>query len=288
MKIAIVGGYGKMGRWCAAFMLKAGFKVLLIGRSEQKLLDAKKEIGDIETSSRLESVKSAEVILLSVPIDNFEEVVKELGPHVSPGKTVIDITSIKEIPVKLMHKYLKATTLGVHPMFGPGARDASGQNFVLTPTNKNEKALSEKVRQYLEAQGAQVTVLTPQKHDELMAVVLGLSQLLALVSADTLLAIDEPGKTREVSGSTYKLLLTLAKSVVSENPQFCASLQMNLPVLKVGECFREKLASWIELVANKDRQAFIRKIDELRCKFEETEPDFERAYQDMYKLVGGL
>ena len=119
-----------MGRWCAAFMLKTGWKVLLIGRNKQKLLDAQEDLGDIETSSSLESVKSAGVILLSVPIDSFEEVVRELGPHVSPEKVVIDITSIKETPVKLMHKYLKATALGVHPMFGPGAKGVSGQNFV--------------------------------------------------------------------------------------------------------------------------------------------------------------
>ena len=277
-----------MGRWCAAFMLKEGFRVLLIGRNKQKLLDARKELGDVEISSEPESVKSAEVILLSVPIDSFEAVVKELSPHVSPDKVVIDITSIKEQPVKLMHQYFKATVLGVHPMFGPGATGISGQNFVLTPTNEKEKSLAEKVKRFLKTRDAQVNVMTPQRHDELMATVLGLSHFLALVSADTLLSLNKLGESQKVSGSTYKLLLTLAKSVVSEDPQFCASLQMNLPVLEVENCFQDKLASWIELVANKDRQVFVQKMSELRRSLEKAEPDLKQAYRTMYKLVEGL
>jgi hypothetical protein len=39
--------------------------------------------------------------------DNFEEVVKEIAPHIEKEQKVIDITSVKEEPVRIMHKYLK-------------------------------------------------------------------------------------------------------------------------------------------------------------------------------------
>ena len=77
--------------------------------------------------------------------------------------------------------------LGIHPVYGPGARDIVEQNFVLTPTNEKETALAPNTRQYLEARGARVTLMTPREHDKMMAVVLGLSHFIALVSIDTLL-----------------------------------------------------------------------------------------------------
>lgn len=279
-----------MGRWCADYLLQDGREVLLIGRDEKKLLKAKQELGSVEVSSSLKAVKGAEVILLSVPIDSFEEVVKGLCPYISPPQIVLDITSIKEIPVRVMLKHIKnAVTLGVHPMFGPGARGIAGQNFVLTPTSEKERALAQKVRQYLETRGARVSLMTPVEHDKMMAIVLGLSHLVAIASADTLSSLNKIKQTKIVSGSTYKVLLTLAESVISEDPEFCASLQMNLPdVAKIERLFQKKIASWVDLVENKDRKEFIQRMNTLRERLKKEAPDFEKAYQNMYKLVEGL
>ncbi len=277
-----------MGRWFAGFLLQEDWEVLLIGRDERKLLKARRELGNVEISCSLETVEGADAIILSVPIDSFEKVVEELSPHVSANQVVIDITSIKEIPVKVMHKHLKeATTLGVHPMFGPGAKGIAGQNFVLTPTREDERTLAEKVRRYLETRGARVTTITPREHDQMMAIVLGLPHLLAIASADTLLSLNKLGQTREVGGSTYKVLLTLAESVISESPEFCASLQMGLPVAKIESLFQKKLASWVEIVASKDREKFIQRMNGLRNRLEEVEPDLEQTYRNMYKLIEG-
>jgi len=290
LKIAIIGGYGKMGRWCADYLLQDGWEVILIGRDAQKLQEAKQKLGSVELSTSLSSVKSTDVILLSVPIDSFEEVVKNIRPYVSPHQVVIDITSIKEIPVKTMHKYLKnAVTLGVHPMFGPGAKGIKNQNFVLTPTSGPEKALAEKVRQYLENKGARVTLMSPEEHDGMMAIILGLSHFVAIVAADTLVSLDKIKQSKAISGSTFKVLLTLVQSVISEDPQFCASLQMNLPdVARIERLLQKKLASWADLVASKNRPEFVKRINELKDKLKKDAPDFEKAYQNMYKLVEGL
>ncbi len=289
MKIAIIGGSGKMGRWLANFLLKAGREVIITGRNRRKLLEAKQQLG-IEVATNVEAVKRADVILLSVPIDNFEAVIKQICPYIRPEQIIIDITSIKVSPVEIMHKHIKrGVTLGVHPMFGPGARDITGQNFVLTPTNKNERALAQKVGDYLETRGARVTSMTPHQHDEMMSVILGLSHFIAIVSADTLLSLDKLKLMRAISGSTYKVWLTLVASVISENPEFCASLQMNLPDGgEVKKLFQRRLEAWADLVENKDRRKFIRKMNVLKNKLEKDDPDLARAYENMYKLIEGL
>jgi len=289
MKIAIIGGSGKMGRWFANFLLKDGYEVVITGRNEGKLLKAKRQLG-VDAATNVEAAKQAEVIIISVPVDNFEEVVEQICPYTHPEQVIIDITSIKAFPVEIMHKHIKrGLVLGAHPMFGPGARGIANQSFVLTPTNEEETALAQKIREYLETRGARATLMNPDEHDEMMAVILGLSHFIAIVSADTLLSFDKLKQMRAIGGSTFKLLLTLAEGVISEDPEFYTSLQMNLPnIAEVEKLFQRRAKTWADLVENKDRDKFAQRMNELKDRLYQVNPDFGKAYEDMYKLVEGL
>lgn len=276
-----------MGWWFADFLLKEGQEVIIIGRNEKKLLEAGQQLG-VETSTSLEAVSRTDVVLISVPIDSFEEVVKQLQPHINPEQIIIDITSVKVMPVAIMHRYIKkALVLGTHPVFGPGARDIVNQNFVLTPTSEKETALAENIQQYLEARGAGVTLMTPQEHDEMMAVILGLSHFIAIVSADTLLNFDKLKQMKTISGTTYRVLLTLVESVLSEDPELYASLQMNLTgITNTEQLFLESAKTWADTVRNKDRPEFVRRMNDLKDRLEKIDPDFGQAYENMYRLLG--
>ncbi len=286
MKIAIIGGSGKMGQWFARFLLNDGKQVLIIGRNEKKLLDIRQKL-EVEVTTNVERVKDADVILLSVPIDSFEQVVKQIALHTHSDQVIIDITSIKVLPVETMHKHIKAgLVLGMHPVFGPGAKDLANQNFVLTPTDEKETSLAQKVKHYLEDRGAHTTLMTPQEHDEMMAIVLGLSHFIGIVSADTLQSFDKFKRMKEIGGTTYKLLQTLVESVISEDPKLYASLQMSLPnIAQIEEVFQRKSKAWADLVKNRDGQEFIKRMSALRNRLEKDDPDFGRAYENMYKLL---
>ena len=275
-----------MGRWFADFLSKEGKEVVISGRNQEKLLEAKRQLG-VEIASNVEAVRGADVVLISVPIENFEEVIKQVSPYIKPGQAVIDITSIKIFPVDMMHQHLKAgLVLGAHPLFGPGARGMTNQNFVLTPTSEEEQALAQKIMGYLEARGGRVTLMTPDEHDEMMSVVLGLSHFIAIVSADTLLSFDKLKQMEAVSGSTFKFLLTLVESVISEDPELYASLQINLPkVTEIEELFQRSTKTWADIVKNKDRREFVNRMNDLREKLEKSHPDFREAYEKMYKVI---
>ena len=289
MRIAIIGGSGKMGRWFANFLLKDGKEVIISGRNERKLLEAKRQLG-VEVASNAEAAKSADAVLLSVPIESFEAVVKEISPHIKPRQVVVDITSVKVFPVTAMQKHLKTDlVLGTHPLFGPGAKGVANQNFVLTPTNDEERALAQKIKKYLETRGAKVSLMTPKEHDEKMTIILGLSHFIAIVSADTLIGSDKLKQPGAIGGITYKVLLTLVESVISEDPELYASIQMNLPnITEIEEVFHKKVKAWADLVKNKDRQEFVRQMNNLRNRLEKSNPDFGKAYENMYKLAAGL
>ena len=286
-KVAIVGGYGKMGRWFARFLLGEGLQVVIAGRDRVKLDEAARELG-CQAASNEEAVKQADAVILSVPIDSFEATAREIAPSVKPGQYVFDITSVKAHQVEIMHKYLSGCrVLGTHPMFGPGAESMAGQRIVLTPTDDGEKSVAAQLRGYLEGRGASVAIMSPLEHDELMSIVLGLSHFIALVSADTLLSLGKLKEAAHVSGTSFRLLLTLAEAVTSEDPGFYSSLQMNLPgMAKIEEIFLAKADSWLDLVRHGDRENFARRMNYLRSKFSDVDPGFADAYNNAYRMLG--
>jgi prephenate dehydrogenase len=289
MKVAIIGGSGKMGQWFARFLSKDGKEVVLIGRSQSILKAAKSQL-NVSVTTNIEDAKIADVILISVPVDHFEEVVKQLSPHTHSDQIILDITSVKVLPVEVMHRHIKrGQVLGTHPVFGPGARSLANQNFVLTPTNEQETKLAEKARDYLETKEAKVRFMTPQEHDDMMAVILGLAHFIAIVSADSLIKFKRLREMEDISGITFKVLLTLVESVLSEDPELYASLQMHLPSLPdFQKQFQQSCQDWADLVKKKDRQEFIRRMKAIRVKLKANNPDFGNAYDNMYRIAGGL
>lgn len=271
MRVAIIGGAGRMGLWFTKFFLDQGTSVIVSGRNKEKLLKAKDEFG-VEISDNINAVRCADRVLICVPMEDFEDVVKEIHSYVKPKQVVMDICSIKEFPVDMMHKYIKkGTMLGTHPMFGPDTKTIKDQNFILTPTNAREKQFANEFKAWLEERKAKVSIMSPRKHDELMSVVLGLSHFIGIVACDTLLSKANFAETKKVAGTSYKLLSTLAERVVSQDPNFCAGLQTNLPnVDEIEGLFYQKAGEWLEIVKKKDKSRLADKIESVKIKLEKS------------------
>jgi len=258
MKTAILGA-GKMGVWFARFCRENGEEVIISDRKKEKLAKIGKEIG-VETDNFVGAVKKADNIIICVSIDAFEEVVKKIAPSVREGQTVVDICSIKEQPVRIMHQYLrKALVLGTHPVFGPGSRNVKNKAYILTPTNAQEEEFADKYKKWLEKVGARVFTMSPRKHDELMSVVLGFPHFLGLVACDTLLEQTYYPESKKVAGTTYQMLFTLAEATAMENPELFSSLQFNLPEMQnLEKLFIEKAGEWLQLIKQKNSEAKLR------------------------------
>jgi prephenate dehydrogenase len=285
MRIAVLGA-GKMGVWFAKFFLAEGYSVVVADRKKEKLSKLKKELA-VETADFAEAVTNADRVLICVSISAFEEIVKKISPVVRDGQIVMDICSIKDLPVETMHKHLKGgLILGMHPVFGPGSTTIENKTFVLTPTTPEEEAFAEDFKKWLETKKARVFVMSPQKHDQLMSVVLGLPHFLGLVACDTLLEQADYSETKDVAGTTYRMLFTLAEVAALENPGLFASLQLSLPELeKLENSFIEKATEWLNLIKQKDRAAIASKMERLKSKLMKANGDYERSYKIMYKML---
>ena len=286
MRIAIIGT-GKMGRWFAQFFKNEGYSVVVSSRTRSKAEALTGELGIELADTNVAAVEGADWILLCVSLDGLEPVLKEVGSHIKDGQAVMDISSIKEIPVNLLHKYVaNGVTLGTHPVFGPGAKGVAGQNFVLTPVNPEEKRFAETFKDWLEARDARVEIMEPRRHDELMSLVLGFPHFVGLVAGDTLLDNLNYVEAKQVGGATYKLLLTMAGAVAAEEPMFYSNLHMSLPeVEKIEGLFLEKAEEWLKLVKEKDCSGFRRKMEQVKKRLREVDPDHEKYYKLMYRLL---
>src|SRR3990172_6942715 len=152
VKTAILGA-GKMGVWFVKFCKENGEQVILADRKQEKLIVLGREL-EVETADFAEAVKKADNVMICVSISAFEEVVKKIAPFVREGQTVVDICSVKEQPVKIMHKYIeKALILGTHPVFGPGSQGVQHKAFILTPINAREQEFAAKYKSWLEKVG---------------------------------------------------------------------------------------------------------------------------------------
>jgi prephenate dehydrogenase len=286
MRIAIIGA-GKMGVWFAKFYLSKGYSVILAERKKEKIANLRKQLQVDTTTDFKEAVTGADQVLICVSLNAFEEVVKTISPALKQGQVVMDICSIKDSPVKTMHQNVKdALVLGTHPVFGPGSNGVKNKAYILTPTNAHEEKFAEEFKKWLEQEEAHVFVMSPKRHDELMSVVLGLPHFLGLIACETLLEQKDFSKTKKVAGTTYRLLFTLAEATALETPDLYASLQMNLPELgKIEDLFMAKAEEWLRLIKTKDVEAIVKRMEHLKSKLMETDSDFAKSYEVMYKML---
>lgn len=177
--IGIIGGVGGIGRWFAAFFEKEGHAVHVSGR---------------DTGLRpAEMAGACPVVIVSVPIGVTEAVIGEVGPHMKTNSLLMDLTSLKKGPVRAMLETSSSEVIGLHPLFGPGVQSLEGQNIVLCPARGDR--WPPWVRDVLGKGGANLIETTPERHDEIMAVVQALNHLDTIVLG---LAIRRRGIAREV------------------------------------------------------------------------------------------
>lgn len=285
MRTAILGA-GKMGVWFAKYCKSKGDTVVLAARNAEQLAKLGDELG-VETADFPTAVKGADRVIICVSISSLEEVVKKIASATHKGQPVMDICSIKQYPVDVMHRYLKdALVLGTHPVFGPGSNGVTHKAYVLTPTNPQEVAYAEEFKRWLEREGAHVFTMTPEKHDELMAIILGFSHFVGLAACETLIEHPAYKESKTLAGTTYRMLFTLAEAVAQETPDLYANVQTKVPGLeKIEELFIANAQEWLDLMKKKDSAGIMARMDRLRERLAKVDGDYGKSYETMYRML---
>lgn len=289
-KITIIGGYGGMGKFFAGLFAREGFQVVISGPSEASGREVATKLDVEYVRDNSKAVKDADVVMVSVPINSTLDVIKEVAPKVKKGSLLMDVTSVKEKPCEVMDKFSGegVEVIGTHPIFSHRVGGLEGQVFVLTPV-RGKKWLSW-LKKFLKRHKARVFESTPREHDEVMAVVQGLTHFAYISVGKTLDKLDfDIKESRKFSSPVYELMLDMIGRVLGQNPGLYASIQMQNPrTSRIHEVFLEVASELSDSVRKRDEEKFIRVMKEAARHFDDVERAMGRSDKAIYSLVSEL
>lgn len=155
-------GYGRFGRLWANLI--APYHDVLVSD------DASDEPTRISVRALCER---ASAIYLCVPINQFENAVTEMAPHVRPGTVIFDTCSVKVHPAVVLSERLGhiegVGLVATHPMFGPdsAANGVNGLPMVVWPLLENDS--TNQWLAFFEQLGLRTVTMPPDEHDRLAA-----------------------------------------------------------------------------------------------------------------------
>lgn len=287
---AVVGGYGGMGKIFAALLAQEGFNVTISGPSETK---GGKVAGELEVTyerDNINAVSHADVTIISVPIDKTVSVIAEVGPALKKGSLLMDVTSIKQLPCKTMEEHCPkgVEILGTHPIFGPRVNKVDGQVFVLTPIREGK--WSRLFIDILKKHKVRVHATSPETHDEVMAVVQGLTHFTYISLAKTLHELSFDIKdSRNYSSPVYEMMLDMVGRIIGQDPHLYAEIQMRNPKIpRVHKAFLKASKTLSEIVGKGDEKAFVSFMVEAAKHFDDVERAMGRSDKAIESLVAEL
>jgi prephenate dehydrogenase len=205
-------GVGLIGASIGLAAKKRGLvqRVLGVGRDAVKL-DQARQLGAID-EGKLDlaaAVADADLVVCCLPVDRIAEQIKQAARHCKSGAVLSDAGSTKRQIVAEVESALPlgALFVGAHPLAGSekkGAEHGHADLFVqrwtvLTPTERTPAAAVNAVSAFWEALGARVQRLSPQEHDEALALTSHLPHLLASALAGIL-----PNELRDLTATGFK------------------------------------------------------------------------------------
>ena len=253
--VAIVGT-GLIGGSIGLGLKERGLATTIIGVGYRKVsINKALKINAIDegTLKVEDAVKQADIIILATSVNLIPEYAKKIIPLMKKSAILTDVGSTKDYIVSQVNNEIKSTCdgekpnfIGAHPLAGSEQRGIEsarpdlfeGSVCVLTPTSLNSKKSITRLSNMWKALGAKISVLTPSKHDEVLALV---SHLPHFVASSLAGVIDEKHWKFAASG------LRDTTRIASGDPDLWLSIskQNKQEIIKALKCFSKEVEGTI-------------------------------------------
>ncbi|MEX2169532.1 MAG: prephenate dehydrogenase/arogenate dehydrogenase family protein [Pirellulales bacterium] len=198
--IAIIG-VGLIGGSIGLAVRKRGLakQVVGIGRSPERLAKAR-ELAAIDrgTVNIAEGVHDADLVVVCTPVASIVQRVQEAASAAPPHAVLTDAGSTKRELVAELDNTVNANRsgprfVGSHPLAGDhrtGCEFARADLFenrvtVITPTSHTSRAATTTVTEFWQALGSRVVEMSPEAHDQALAITSHLPHLVASAMSAT-------------------------------------------------------------------------------------------------------
>jgi prephenate dehydrogenase len=205
-----------------------------------------------------DAVKHAQLVIICAPVDQIVPLALQIAPALAAGAIVTDVGSVKGEISRLSHKALPHGRhfVGSHPMAGSektgwehGREDLfKGRVTFVTPLPETDPKAAEQVVAFWKALGSDAVTFEPDAHDEIVAHISHLPQVLASTLCATLAKRDVKWRnyaggglrdTTRIAGSDPKLWKTILEQNRDE-------------VLRALRACQEELHGMERALANRD------------------------------------
>ena len=277
MKVSVIGGAGAMGQWFSKFFLSLGYDVTIhdINPKTPKIAT---ELGvkyEIELNL---AVFDRDIVLLATPIDVVENIMEKVVPIMKPGSLLLEIASVKKDISETMKELNSDSVelIGIHPMFGPATKDIKNQHVIIVPQSSGNWL--SRIRKLFEDNGAMIEVLSAKKHDEVMAVVLGLSHFTYIAIGSTIEALDfDIGQSRKYMSPVCDVMMDFVGRTLGQDASLYATIQMNENIKKVRETFILQCENLSSLLNEGKKEKFVEDMERASYHFKDTELALKRS-----------
>ncbi len=219
VKRVLIVGLGLLGGSYAQSLHKKGFAVDAI-TLEQSSLDFALAHGFIDRGSTKvdpNMIADADLIVFALYPHIFVDWIEQNGDLLKPGTIITDVTGVKQCLVDHIQSILPVGVeyIAAHPMAGRevgGVENSddsifSGANYLVVPTERNTPQAIKLCCELGWILGfANVSCLSPQKHDEMIGF---LSQLTHCIAVSLMCACDDPEMVH-YTGDSFRDLTRIA------------------------------------------------------------------------------
>jgi prephenate dehydrogenase len=289
--ITIIGGSGGMGQVFSKYFKNHGFLVTIFARDEKRLKIVAENLGVVFATSIEESVKKAELVLISVPIMSTIDVIKSITPHVKEDALICDITSLKTEICQVYKQEVKKypiNCISLHPMFGPGITSMKSYMMLLIRIDgtKNYDILVNELIELFKSDGLNVVETNPDIHDAKIALTLGLPHMINILFLNLLRKSNEQLKElTRFTGTTFLLQKVFAESIIQREMDMFSDIQMENPkFLEVIDQLRSLIDEYKTIIETKDRKKFFELFNE-SLGYSKNDVHFEQSYGYFYEFM---
>jgi len=258
--IVIVGGQGAMGQLFAQQFIRSGYEVKILDKDQQN--DAKAILA------------GAKLVMISVPINALEAVVAKL-PKLDDDCLLVDITSVKQSPIKALKAAHSGPVVGLHPMFGPDISHWVKQTVVVCEGRAHDAAKG--LLQQLQVWGCQLVELDAKKHDEAMQIIQVMRHLTTFVYGQFLAKQSHTlEELRSCSSPIYQLELMMVGRLFAQSPELYSDIMLaqfdNVESLLAQ--YQETFAQTLEKLKAGDKGALIDAFADAKAYFSDSTAHF--------------
>ncbi|MBQ8178997.1 MAG: prephenate dehydrogenase/arogenate dehydrogenase family protein [Candidatus Methanomethylophilaceae archaeon] len=253
--IAVIGGYGKMGRWFADLFRQSGHRVDIIDPSSGNGLT-------------VEDAKWADTVIVSIPISRTGAMLEKLDSICRDDALIFDVSSLKSPFISVLRDMgSRRKVCSIHPMFGPSAGSMYDRNLIVCDCG-NGDAVRE-ATELIQNHGANIRTMPIEDHDRYMSYVLGLSHA---VNIAFFTVLERSGvdytDMRSVASTTFNKLMDTNVSVAMEDPYLYYEIQhMNANRESMLREFNESVNDVVNAALDDNPQAFKELMDRGREYF---------------------